>query len=194
MFQSSFGSLFDHGSLQVKCETTKWCAKTGSISLLFVHFLITDLFRLSAKLMFQNRVRFNTFCSLFDHGSLQVKCETTKRCSKTGPTSILFDHGSLQVKCETTKRCSKTWSRGINFGIFGQNTNCLRHVPPPYPPRKSMVRSVTNNRQTCDEHRFLDPSYTIAPKGAINRLTQSSKTVIVLTLEYSENYFELYKL
>ena len=24
-----------------------------------------------------------------------------------------------------------------------------------------------NTTHTCDEHRFLDPSYTIAPKGAI---------------------------
>ena len=26
------------------------------------------------------------------------------------------------------------------------------------------------DRHTCDEHRFLDPSYTIAPKGAINMM------------------------
>ena len=149
MFQNrvhfiTFCSLFDHGSLQVKCETTKRCSKTGSASI------------------------------LFDHGSLQVKCETTKRCFKTGSASILFDHffdhGSLQVKCETTKRCSKNMIQMGQFGDFLANHHlpqaCSTSISPSQKYGSERDRHQTK-RHTCDEHRFLDPSYTIAPKGAI---------------------------
>ena len=85
----------------------------------------------------------------------------------------LFEHGSLQVNCETT---NKVFQNMIRWGQF-RNFLAKHHLPRACstsisPLQKYGLERYTHtdtDTHTCDELRFLDPSYTImiAPSGQL---------------------------